>query len=102
VPALTAYIRGGCVVLDADTANTGAATINLNSLGAVAILTHAGATPADGDIPANKPVTVCYNGTQFILQGGSGGSGAGASIVATAFSATPTFTATSNTGTTFN
>ena len=75
-PALTAYTRGGCIVLDADTANTGAATVNVDSLGAKSILNRAGSALANGDITANKPITICYDGTQFIIQG-DGGAGAG-------------------------
>lgn len=76
-PALTAYTAGGCFVLNGDTANTGAATININSLGAKSILTRAGGALSNGDITANAPITICYDGTQFIIQG-DGGSGGGA------------------------
>jgi len=72
-PSLTAYTRGGCVVLDADTANTGAATINVDTLGAKSILTRSGAALSTGDITANKPITICYDGTQYIIQGDGGG-----------------------------
>lgn len=76
-PALTAYTAGGCFVLNGDTSNTGAATININSLGAKSILTRAGGALSNGDITANAPITICYDGTQFIIQG-DGGSGGGA------------------------
>ncbi len=76
-PTLTAYTRGGCVVLDGDTANTGTATLNVNSLGAKSILNRAGSALADGDITANKPITLCYDGTQYIIQGDGGGGGGG-------------------------
>lgn len=72
-PSLTAYTRGGCIVLDADTANTGAATLNVDTLGAKSILTRSGAALSTGDITANKPITVCYDGTQYIIQGDGGG-----------------------------
>jgi hypothetical protein len=76
-PALTAYTRGGCVVLDADTANTGTATLNVDTIGAQSILNRAGSALANGDITANKPITLCYDGTQFIVQGDGGGGGGG-------------------------
>jgi hypothetical protein len=77
-PALTAYTRGGCLVLDADTANTGAATLNVDTLGAQSILGRAGGALSNGDITANKPITLCFDGTQFIVQGDGGGGGGGA------------------------
>lgn len=68
-PTLTAYTRGSCLVLDPDTANTGAATINVDAQGAKSILNRGGAALLDGDITVNKPLTICYDGTQFIIQG---------------------------------
>lgn len=73
-PALTVYTTGMCLVLNADTANTGSATINVNSLGTKLILNRAGWSLADGDITADKPITMCYDGLSFIVQG-DGGSG---------------------------
>ena len=73
-PALTVYTTGMCLVLNADTANTGSATINVNSLGTKLILNRAGWSLADGDITADKPITMCYDGLSFIIQG-DGGSG---------------------------
>lgn len=65
---LTAYTRGGCIVIDADFANVTTATINVDTLGAKSILRKTGALSA-ADVPLNIPVTVCYNGTNFYLQG---------------------------------
>ena len=76
-PTLTAYTRGGCLTLDADAANTLAASVNVDALGAKSILNRAGSSLATGDITANKPITICYDGTQYIIQGDGGGSGAG-------------------------
>lgn len=74
-PATTAYTRGKCYVLDADTANTGTATLQIDGVGsAQSILNRAGDALANGDITANKPITVCYDGTQFVIQGDGGGS----------------------------
>lgn len=70
-PALTVYTTGGCFILNGDTANTGAATININSVGVKSILSPTGAALSNGDITANKPISLCYDGTQFIIQGAS-------------------------------
>lgn len=79
-PALTAYTTGGCLVLNPDTGNTLTATINVDSLGAKSILNRAVGTLATGDITANAPITICYDGTRYIIQGD--GSGAVSSVTA--------------------
>jgi len=76
-PALTTYTRGGCLILDADAANDGAATLDVDTLGVKSILNRAGGSLSSGDITANKPIGICYDGTQFIIQGDGGGSGGG-------------------------
>lgn len=75
-PTLTAYTRGGCLTLDADTGNTLTATINVDALGVKSILNRTGAALATGDITANKPIQICYDGTQYIIQGDGGGASA--------------------------
>lgn len=80
-PTLGSYTRGGCLVLDADTANTGTATVAVDGLASgvgKSILNRAGSALADGDITANKPITICYDGTQYIIQGDGAGSSSGA------------------------
>lgn len=79
-PALTAYTRGGCLVLDGDTANTGAATVNVNGLGAKSILNRAVGALSNNDITANAPITICYDGTQYIIQGDGGGTGGSSTL----------------------
>ena len=70
-PAITAYVAGQAFRFISAGANTGAATININGLGAKAI-TKSGATAlSSGDIPAGAAVTIIYDGTQFQLEGGS-------------------------------
>ncbi len=75
-PATVAYSTGRCYVLNADTASTasGGSTVNIDSLGAKSILRRNGDALQDGDITANKPIGICYDGTQFIIQGDGGGS----------------------------
>jgi len=64
-PAPTAYVKGMVVNFKANTANTGAATLNVNSLGAVAIKKQGTIDVATGDILAGQLVTVIYDGTNF-------------------------------------
>jgi hypothetical protein len=73
-PALTSYQAGQTFRFIAAGANTGATTININGLGAKAI-TKTGATPlATGDIASGAAVQIVYDGTQFQITSGAGGS----------------------------
>jgi len=88
-PALTAYTTGGCLVFNGDTSNTGAATINVDSVGVKSILNRAGSALADGDITANKPTTICYDGTQFIIQGDGGATAVGTGLTISGVTISP-------------
>ena len=66
-PAFSAYSAGMMLNFYANTANTGAATLNVNSLGAVAIRKAGGAVLSDNDIAAGQIVQVIYDGTYFIM-----------------------------------
>lgn len=69
-PAISSYVTGATYNFKAQTANTGAATINLNSLGAKSIVkTTGGITTAltDNDIRAGSMVTMQYDGTNMQL-----------------------------------
>jgi hypothetical protein len=60
-PAISAYAAGQIFVFAAAGANTGAATLNVNGVGAVAVNKTAGATAlAAGDIVANSVVVAVY------------------------------------------
>lgn len=72
-PSLTQYDRGMEIILDSDTVNTTTYTINIDSVGQKSVLSRSGGALTAGDIPANKPVLIVYDGTQFILQSGGGG-----------------------------
>lgn len=61
------YAAGTEVFLKADVANTGAATININSLGAVAIRKNGTTVLEDGDIPAGGIAHLKHDGTNFQL-----------------------------------
>lgn len=88
-PAITSYKTGSCYTFKADVANTGAASLNINSVGAVTIKkTTSGVTTdlSDNDIRAGQLVQVCHDGTNFQMTSAkgndSGGGGGGSSAVA--------------------
>jgi hypothetical protein len=65
------YITGGYYALKANTVNTGAATVNYNSLGAKTIKKWESGSKVDlddGDICANQVVIFLYDGTDMVLQ----------------------------------
>jgi hypothetical protein len=63
-PAITAYVAGQRFSFLAGGSNSGAATLNINGLGAKTIQKR-GAALASGDITAGNIVVVEYDGTQF-------------------------------------
>ena len=67
-PVPTSYTNGMVVHFKANTINTGAATLNVNSLGAKTIVKGVSTTLANNDILAGQFVTVIYDGTNFVLQ----------------------------------
>lgn len=67
-PALTAYVTGMVIQFKTDVANTGAATLNVNGLGAISIKKNSSAALATNDILAGQIVTVVYDGTNFQMQ----------------------------------
>jgi len=64
-PSPGAYAAGLVVHFKASAANTGAATLNVNSLGAVTIKKNYSSDLADNDILAGQCVLVIYDGTFF-------------------------------------
>lgn len=64
-PAPSAYATGQTFRFKANTANTGAASLNVNSLGAKTIKKNYNSDLATGDILANQLVEVIYDGTNF-------------------------------------
>lgn len=66
-PAPTAYTTGQVVNFKANTANTGAATLNVNSLGAKTIKKLGSIDLSTNDILASQIVSVIYDGTNFQL-----------------------------------
>ena len=82
-PAITAYVTNAEYRFIAGTANTGAATININGLGAKTIKKAAGGLTtdlADNDIRAGQPVVLIYDGTNMQMVstlGNASGGGSG-------------------------
>lgn len=84
-PTLTAYTTGMRVQFKPNTANTGAATLNIDSVGAAAITKLSGAINtalADNDLRAGQYTLLIYDGTQFQMLSqlgnvASGGNGLG-------------------------
>lgn len=66
-PAITAYAAGQSFIGLVTNANTGASTLNVNSVGAKNILDINGAALTAGAIPAGSIASFIYDGTQFIL-----------------------------------
>ena len=64
-PVPSAYVTGQVFRFKAGTANTGAATLNVNSLGAVTIKKNYNSDLATGDILQNQIIEVVYDGTNF-------------------------------------
>jgi len=68
-PAPTAYTEGMAIAVKINADNTGASTINVNSLGAKSIKKANGNDVSVGNLKTGSIYTLRYNGTNFILQG---------------------------------
>jgi hypothetical protein len=81
-PAVTGYTAGTIYWFRAATSPTGAATVNLNNLGARTIKKYGNQSLASGDIIAGQWVMVAYDGTnmQMLSQPASGSGGGGGSV----------------------
>ena len=93
-PAPSAYTTGATYIFKANTANTGAATINFNSLGAKTIKKVAGGITtdlADNDIRSGQFVELVYDGTNMQMQStlGNAASGGGSSLTYGAYGSLP-------------
>ena len=64
-PQLTAYAAGQLFYFVANAANTGAVTLNIDSLGAKSITRDGSSALAAGDINSGEVVVVIYDGTRF-------------------------------------
>jgi len=70
-PTLGAYAAGQMFYFVAAGANTGAVTININSLGAKSITRDGTTALAAGDIQSGEVCVIVYDGTQFQLVNGA-------------------------------
>ncbi len=94
-PPISAYVTGAHYRFKANTANTGAATLNLNGIGAKTIVKVVGGITtalADNDIRSGQWVDVVYDGTNLQMQSllGNAAAGSGDTVLA----ANQTFTGT--------
>ena len=94
-PTDYASLTGVPIVFKANTANTGTATLNINSLGAKTIKKLNDQDLATGDIEAGQIVQVVYDGTNFqmqsqIAQGATGALKSATTIVDVASATAPT------------
>jgi hypothetical protein len=64
-PVLTAYASGQTFIFKANTANTGASSLNVDGLGAKTLKKLTDQDTATGDIEAGSIVEVTYDGTNF-------------------------------------
>lgn len=71
-PAITAYAAGQSFFVNFTNGNTGAATININSLGAKALTKNVSTALVSGDISAGKIYEIVYDGTQFQVKDNAG------------------------------
>jgi len=87
-PAITAYAAGQTFRFIAAASNTGAVTININSLGAKSITKDGTTALSTGDILINGLYEITYDGTQFQLKNSSVTFSGGTVANATTFSST--------------
>lgn len=66
-PSITAYAAGQTFRFVSSGANTGAVTLNIDTLGAKSVTKNGTTALAAGDIPSGAVCTVAYDGTQFQL-----------------------------------
>lgn len=69
--ALVGYTYGLMLLYRPANAGTGALTVNVSALGAKSVKTIAGADPTSGDVLANQPLLLMYDGTNFVILAGS-------------------------------
>ena len=76
-PAISAYTAGTTYWFKANTTNTGSATLNLNQVGAKAIVKQANQQLTAGDIKAGQWVMATYDGIAMQMQSQTGNPGSG-------------------------
>lgn len=79
-PVLSGYVSGQLVLFKALQTNTGPMTIQIGALGNKTIKKNVSEDLASGDIESGQIVPLSYDGTNFQMVGGSGGSGSGIAV----------------------
>jgi len=69
VPSITEYEDGLKIIVRFTNANTGASTLNINSLGAKLIVKGTSTALVGGDIPTGTTLLLAYDGTNFVIVG---------------------------------
>lgn len=75
MPTLLAYTTGMVINWKADVANTGAATLNIDLVGAVPLRKFDGSSVTAGDVQAGRIYPLSYDGTGFRIVAAGGVSG---------------------------
>lgn len=73
-------LKGDLIVYYTTTTNTGALTLNFNGSGAAPVQKQGGVALSAGDIQANKPVLMTFDGTNWQLQISGSPAGSGATV----------------------
>ena len=73
ISGVKSYVEGMAFSLKINIQNTGSSTININGLGAKAIVDSKGLAVKSGTLVSGGIYTVRYTGSNFILQGSGGG-----------------------------
>jgi hypothetical protein len=100
--SITSYTSGLTLMVIFTNGNTGAATINVNTIGAKAIKKSVSTALASGDIAAGQAFWLIYDGTNFQLVGGVSGGTTGVANGGTGVTSltayAPVFGGTTSTG----
>lgn len=93
-PAAVGYTAGLTLTFKPGNTNTSSASINVNALGAKAIVNGSGANVSSGEIVAGRPLQITYDGTAFVTPTGFATAQAGAVKAWAFFNGTNTGTIT--------
>lgn len=83
-PVVTSYVTGLKFYIKVANSNAGATTINVNGLGAKALLKQVSTPLSANDILAGQLINVMYDGTNFQLIGGASTSGGSTTVYGSA------------------
>ena len=93
-PAVAGYTAGLFITFKPGNTNTSSSSINVNNLGAKAIVSGRGNNMASGEIVAGKPLSIVYDGTAFVTPTGFSAADQSAAKAWGRWSATATGTVT--------